>query len=174
MAGKLTARDAPTIDNDRRGYVSGRALEGVVMSAVTDEALQAAYDARFKDAAPQTEYSAAHILVEDEEKAAELLAQAGRRGRFRRTGQGQFHRYRVGRQWRRSGLVRPGHDGQALRRGRRRRRGRQVSGPVKTDFGWHLILVKETRVAAQPTLDDLRDELAAEIEQQAIDDKIAE
>jgi hypothetical protein len=38
MAGKLTKRDALQIDNDTRGYVSGRALEGVVMSAVTDEA----------------------------------------------------------------------------------------------------------------------------------------
>jgi peptidyl-prolyl cis-trans isomerase C len=45
----------------------------------------------------------------------------------------------------------------------------KVAGPIKTDFGYHLILVKETRVAAQPTLDDLRDELAAQIEQQAIE-----
>jgi peptidyl-prolyl cis-trans isomerase C len=44
---------------------------------------------------------------------------------------------------------------------------------VKTDFGWHLILVKETRVAAKPTLDDVREELAAEIER-AIEAKIKE
>ena len=45
----------------------------------------------------------------------------------------------------------------------------KVIGPVKTDFGYHLILVKETRLAALPTLDDIRDELAAEIEQKAIE-----
>ncbi len=75
MEGKLTRRDALQLENDKRGYVSSRALEGVVLGAVTDEALQAAYDAKFKDAKPQTEYSASHILVADEAKAKELLAQ---------------------------------------------------------------------------------------------------
>ena len=45
----------------------------------------------------------------------------------------------------------------------------KIVGPVKTDFGFHLILVKESRLASLPTLDDIRDELAAEIEQKAIE-----
>jgi peptidyl-prolyl cis-trans isomerase C len=49
-----------------------------------------------------------------------------------------------------------------------------VTEPVLSDFGYHLILVKETRVAEQPTLDMLRDELAAEIENAAIAAKIDE
>jgi peptidyl-prolyl cis-trans isomerase C len=50
----------------------------------------------------------------------------------------------------------------------------KVTDPVKSDFGWHLILVSETRVAEQPTLDDLREELAAEVENKAVEAKIAE
>ena len=50
----------------------------------------------------------------------------------------------------------------------------KVSAPVQTDFGWHLVLVKETRIAEKPTLDDMRDELAVEIETAAIDATIAE
>ena len=49
-----------------------------------------------------------------------------------------------------------------------------VVGPVQSDFGWHLVLVKETRVAAQPTLDEMREELAGEIESKAIETKIAD
>ncbi|MFM7444337.1 MAG: peptidylprolyl isomerase, partial [Tabrizicola sp.] len=45
-----TARDEANILNDRRAYLSGIVIEEVVKSAVTDEALQAAYDAKFKDA----------------------------------------------------------------------------------------------------------------------------
>jgi peptidyl-prolyl cis-trans isomerase C len=73
--GEPSLRDRLALENDRRGYLSGVALQSVVQAAVTEEALQAAYDARFKDAAPQMEYNAAHILVESEEKANELKAQ---------------------------------------------------------------------------------------------------
>ena len=157
------------MDNDKRGYVSGRALEGVVMNAVTDTALQAAYDARFKDATAQTEYSAAHILVDDEAKAAELLAQLEAGADFAELAKANSTDTGSGANggdlgWFGLGMmVKPFEDAVvAAEVGK-------VAGPVKSDFGYHLILVKETRIAAQPTLDDLRDELAAQIEQQAIE-----
>jgi peptidyl-prolyl cis-trans isomerase C len=169
MEGKLTKRDTLQVENDKRGYVSSMALQAVVLGAVTDEALQAAYDARFKDAAPQTEYSAAHILVDSEEKAKELLAQLEGGADFAElakanstdTGSGanggELGWFGLGM------MVKPFEEAVvAATPGK-------IAGPVKTDFGFHLILVKETRVAAQPTLDDLREELAAEIEQQAIE-----
>lgn len=174
MDGKLTRRDTLHIENEERGYVSARALEAVVRGAVTDEALQAAYDARFKDAAPQTEYNAAHILVADEAKAKELLAQLEAGADFAElaktnstdTGSGA-----VGGDlgWFGLGMmVKPFEEAVvAAEVGK-------VAGPVQSDFGFHLILVKETRVAAQPTLDDIRDELATEIEQKAIEAHVTE
>jgi peptidyl-prolyl cis-trans isomerase C len=45
----------------------------------------------------------------------------------------------------------------------------EVSEPVQTQFGWHLIQLKETRLAAAPSLDEVRDEIASEIEQAAIE-----
>ncbi len=71
----MSARDDANVTNDRRSYLSGVVIDGVVKAAVTDATLQAAYDEKFKDAAPQTEYHAAHILVETEEKAKELKAE---------------------------------------------------------------------------------------------------
>ncbi len=169
MEGKLTRRDALQLENDQRGYVSSRALEGVVLGAVTDEALQAAYDAKFKDAKPQTEYSAAHILVADEAKAKELLAQLEDGADFAGLAKANSTDTGSGANggdlgWFGLGMmVKPFEEAVvAATPGK-------IVGPVKTDFGYHLILVKETRLAAQPTLDDLRDELAAEIEQKAIE-----
>ena len=174
MDGKLTRRDTLHLENEERGYVSARALEAVVRGAVTDAALQAAYDARFKDAAPQTEYNAAHILVADEAKAKELLAQLEAGADFAElaktnstdTGSGA-----VGGDlgWFGLGMmVKPFEEAVvAAELGK-------VVGPVQSDFGFHLTLVKETRVAAQPTLDDIRDELATEIEQQAIEAHVTE
>ena len=170
----LTKRDLLQLENERRGYVSGVALQGVVAGAVTDEALQAAYDARFKDAAPQTEYSAAHILVDSEEKANDLktqieggadfaeLAKANSTDTGSGANGGDLGWFGLGM------MVKPFEDAVvAAEVGK-------IAGPIKTDFGWHLILVKETRVAVAPTLDELRDELAAEIEQKAVEAKIAE
>ena len=174
MDGKLTRRDTLHLENEERGYVSARALEAVVRGAVTDAALQAAYDARFKDAAPQTEYNAAHILVADEAKAKELLAELEAGADFAElaktnstdTGSGaaggDLGWFGLGM------MVKPFEEAVvAAEVGK-------VAGPVQSDFGFHLILVKETRVAAQPTLDDIRDELATEIEQQAIEAHVTE
>lgn len=169
MDGKLTKKDNLQLENDKRGYVSSIALQSVVLGAVTDEALQAAYDARFKDAAPQTEYSAAHILVDSEEKAKELLTQLEGGADFAELAKANSTDTGSGANggdlgWFGLGMmVKPFEEAVvAATPGK-------IAGPIKTDFGYHLILVKETRVAAQPTLDDLRDELAAEIEQKAIE-----
>jgi peptidyl-prolyl cis-trans isomerase C len=171
---ELGPRAAASIENDKRGYVSGLAIEGIVKAAVTDEALQAAYDARFKDAAPQTEYNAAHILVATQEEADKLkadlaggtdfaeLAKAHSTDTGSGANGGDLGWFGLG------AMVKPFEDAVvAAKVG-------EVAGPVQSDFGFHLILVKETRVADQPTLDQMRDELAAEVENAAIKGKIDE
>lgn len=170
----LSTRDTATLENEQRGYVSGVAIQRIVEVAVTEEALQAAYDARFKDAAPQTEYNAAHILVDTIEEATALKAELAAGADFAAlakehstdTGSGaaggDLGWFGLG------AMVKPFEDAViAAKPG-------EVTEPVLSDFGYHLILVKETRVAEQPTLDMLRDELAAEIENAAIAAKIDE
>jgi peptidyl-prolyl cis-trans isomerase C len=170
----LGPRELSTIDNDKRGLVSGVAIEGIVAEAVTDAAVQAAYDARFKDAAPQTEYNAAHILVATAEEAEKLKTELAGGADFAElakahstdTGSGatggDLGWFGLG------AMVKPFEDAVvAAKVG-------EVTGPVQTDFGFHLLLVKETRIADKPTLDQLRDELAAEVENTAINAKIEE
>ena len=169
----LSLQDRLNVENQRRGYVSGVALESVIAAAVTDAALQKAYDARFAESAPQTEFNAAHILVATEEEALKLKAELDSGADFATlakanstdTGSGQ-NGGDLG--WfGRGAMVKPFEDAVlAAEIGK-------VTAPIKSDFGWHLILVKETRIAAAPTLDDLRDELAGQIEQEAVAAHIA-
>jgi peptidyl-prolyl cis-trans isomerase C len=169
----MSLQDRLNVENQRRGYMSGVALEVVIAAAVTDAALQKAYDERFAAAAPQTEFNAAHILVATEEEALKLKAELDGGADFAAlakasstdTGSGQnggdLGWFGLG------AMVKPFEDAVvAAEVGK-------VTAPVRSDFGWHLVLVKETRIAAAPTLDDLRDELAAEIEQEAIASHIA-
>jgi peptidyl-prolyl cis-trans isomerase C len=169
VANKLKLTNQLQLDHSRRDYLANVALTEVVMGAVTDEALQAAYDTRFKDYAPQKEFSAAHILVDVEEKANELRGQLDGGADFAKlakanstdTGSGanggDLGWFGIGQ------MVKPFEDAVvAAEIGK-------VAGPIKSDFGWHLILVKETRIAEKPTLEAMREELASELQNRAID-----
>ncbi len=168
----ISKKDQIFLDNDRRGYISGVAIQKLITGAVTDEALKAAYDAKFKDAVPATEYSAAHILVADEAKATELktlldggadfadLAKANSTDTGSGANGGDLGWFGKGM------MVKPFEDAVLTAEIGK------VVGPVKSDFGYHLILVKETRPVAQPTLDDLREELASEIEGKVIEGEV--
>jgi peptidyl-prolyl cis-trans isomerase C len=71
----LTKKDTLALADQRRNYLSNVALGAGIATAVTEQAIQAAYDAKYKEAAPTLEYHAAHILVDSAEKAADLLKQ---------------------------------------------------------------------------------------------------
>jgi peptidyl-prolyl cis-trans isomerase C len=170
--GTPSKRDALVVENAARQHLSGVALQAVITAAVTDAALQAAYDARFAGAVAQTEYNAAHILVDTEEKATALKAEIEAGADFAEVAKanstdgaaangGDLGWFGVGM------MVKPFEDAVLSAEVGK------VTGPVQTDFGWHLLIVKETRLAAQRTIDELRDELAAEVEQAAIAAHIA-
>lgn len=170
----LSPRHTATLENDTRGYVSGVAIEAIILDAVTEEALQAAYDARFKDAEPQTEYNAAHILVETLEEAEKLKADLAGGADFAELAKASSIDTGSGANggdlgWFGLGvMVKPFEDavtGATVG---------EVAGPVQSDFGYHLVLVKETRIAENPPLDQIRDELAAEIENAAVEARLKE
>jgi len=172
--GAPSKRDELWIATEGRNYLAGKALQEVVKTAVTDEALQAAYDAKYTAAPAEQEFNAAHILVDSEEKAKELKAQIDGGADFAElakanstdTGSavngGDLGWFGLGM------MVKPFEDAVvAATPG-------TVVGPVQTDFGWHIIKVNEARDAAKPTIDEVRDELAAGIEQAAVEAHVTE
>jgi peptidyl-prolyl cis-trans isomerase C len=167
------ARVGLALRNETRSLRAGEVVNELATAAVTDEALQAAYDAAYASVEPATEFNAAHILVATEEEAAAVTARLEAGEDFGAvatevstdTGSGA-NGGDLG--WFGMGMmVKPFEDAVvAMTPG-------TVAGPVQTDFGWHLIQLKETREAAKPTLEEVREELAAGIEQTAIADHIA-
>lgn len=170
----LGPRAIATLDNEKRGYISGLAIDAIVKEAVTDEALQKAYDDRFKDAKPQTEYNAAHILVATEEEANALKEQLAGGADFAELAKAKSTDTGSGANGGDLGWFGLGMMVKPFEEAVVGAKVGEVTGPVQTDFGYHLILVKETRIAEKPTLDQLRDELAAEVENNAITAKIDE
>ncbi|MBL9072721.1 peptidylprolyl isomerase [Tabrizicola sp.] len=170
----LGPRAIATLDNEKRGYISGLAIDSIVKEAVTDEALQKAYDDRFKDAKPQTEYNAAHILVATEKEANALKEQLAGGADFAELAKAKSTDTGSGANGGDLGWFGLGMMVKPFEEAVVGAKVGEVTGPVQTDFGYHLVLVKETRIAEKPTLDQLRDELAAEVENKAITARIDE
>ncbi len=161
------------VENERRGALAELAAEAAVQNAVDDTEVQAAYDKEVADFKPAPEFNASHILVDSEEKAKALKADidggkdfaevatanssdgsAANGGELGWFGMGQmvpeFETTVVG-----------------LEVG-------QVSEPVKSQFGWHVIKLNDKRETAPPPLDQARPEIENQLRQQALEAKLVE
>jgi peptidyl-prolyl cis-trans isomerase C len=168
LGDSLSKKATIAIEGLKRSYLSNEALLAGIKDAVSEAEIQKAYDAKYKDMAPSLEYHASHILVDSEDKAKELLAEIDGGKAFADLAKanskdgsaangGDLGWFGLG------AMVKPFEDAVvAAPVGK-------VVGPIKTDFGWHLILVSETRTKAAPPLADVQDEIAKEVQKAAIE-----
>jgi peptidyl-prolyl cis-trans isomerase C len=162
------------LDNEERTLRAVEAAERIAAERVTDEAIQAAYDESFGTQAPGTEYNAAHILVETEAEAQAIVEELAGGADFGAIARERSQDPGSGAQggdlgWFGAGMmVQPFEEAvAALEPG-------AVSAPVETQFGWHVIRLTETRPVPVPTLDEVRDQIAGQLEQEAVEAAIAE
>lgn len=161
------------IDNETRALLASEAIRGVMDLPVNEDDLKAAYAARYADQDPETEYHAAHILVETENEAKDIVTQLGEGADFGdlaktlSTGPSGPNGGDLG--WFGPGvMVESFFDAaSALEAG-------EVSAPVETQFGWHVIKMIETRKSDIPSLEDVRETLQEELRQKIFDDLIAQ
>ena len=164
---ELSRRNELLLENERRALAVNEALEVVAAAALTEEALQDAYDAAYAGAEPETEYNAAHILVENEELARRLIAALAdgedfaELAREHSTGPSGANGGDLG--WFGKGMMVPEFEAAvvALEPG-------QVSEPVQTQFGWHVVKLNETRQKDAPTLNEVRDQLVEQVQRAAV------
>ncbi|WP_121631148.1 peptidylprolyl isomerase [Tropicibacter alexandrii] len=166
-----TRRVRVSLENERRSLMAAEAITKIAERATTDNAIQAAYDAEYANAEMGKEFNASHILVETEEEAAEILAEVkggadfAETARARSTGPSGPNGGSLG--WFSAGMmVQPFQTAvESLNVG-------DVTGPVQTQFGWHVIKLNETRVKEAPALEEVRAELVQKVQQDAVQDHI--
>ncbi|MEN8837364.1 MAG: peptidylprolyl isomerase [Celeribacter marinus] len=150
------------MQNETRAIFAGAALEEMAERAMTDEAIEAFYNETYASAEPSREYRAAHILVETEDEAKALLVDLdggvdfADLARQKSTGPSGPNGGDLG--WFGKGMmVAPFEEAvAAMEEG-------AVSAPVQTQFGWHIIKLVETRLQDIPSLDDMREEIEAQL-----------
>jgi peptidyl-prolyl cis-trans isomerase C len=149
-------------------------LEKKIEEAVTEEALAARYDAFKAENPPETEVKARHILLEEEEAAKSVIAELEGGADFaelakeRSTGPSGPNGGDLG--YFTQGMMVEEFATAAFALDP----GSYSKEPVKTQFGWHVILVEDKRDTTPPTLEELRDQLSQEIQQETVQEMLTE
>jgi peptidyl-prolyl cis-trans isomerase C len=137
----------------------------------TEAELIAAYETAVESLSG-TEYKARHILLDTEEDAREVIALLEAGGQFADLAK-EHSTGPTGPQGGDLGWLTPdsvvspfAEAVQALPLGT------YTSDPVQTQFGWHVILVEESREQDPPGLDSMRAELSTAVQRQKIEDYI--
>ena len=175
----LSKRDTAALEVEKRAYLAGSVLEKVASAEPTEDELKAAYDQAFGGQhAERQEYNAAHILVKTKEEAeaiekqlkegADFGALAAEKSTDPTSGpnKGDLGWFQPDQ------MVAPFADAlKAMKKG-------DVSQPVGTQFGWHVIKLIDQRAVVPPKFDEVKDQIAVQVRrdkvQAAIEARVAE
>jgi peptidyl-prolyl cis-trans isomerase C len=147
-------------------------LEQEAQKAITPEAARKLYDETAKSVTPEQEVRARHILVESEDEAKQAQARVKGGEDFAKVAGdlskdpgsktdggdlGFFTKDRMVEPFAEAAFkMEPG----------------QISDPVKSQFGWHVIKVEEKRTKPVPSFEEMKDQVNAYLERKAQQDLI--
>ena len=164
---------AAALDIRRKDQLAKAYLEDYVKAhPITDAEIQTTYD-KAKAGPIEPEYRARHILVQTEAEAKKIIADLGKKAKFEDLAKKQSKD--------------PGSakNGGALDWSDRRafvpefsaalaglKKGETTKTPVKTQFGYHVIRLDDTRQPTMPPLDAVRGEIVKQLQQSRVRDAI--
>ena len=140
--------------------------------STTPEAIAKLYDDTIKALPPEEEVHARHILVETEDQAKEVVKCLGKGEDFGKLSAELSKDPGSGKQggdlgWFTRERMVPEFADVAFKTAVG-----QISAPVKTQFGWHVLKVEEKRLHQPPKLEDVKDQIAQYLERKAQQDII--
>lgn len=164
---------AAALDIRRKDQLAKGFLEDYIKThPVTDAEIQAMYD-KAKAEAVNPEYRARHILVKTEAEAKKIIADLGKKAKFedlaKKLSQDPGSAKNGGAlDWAdRNAFVKEFSDAMAGLK-----KGEFTKTPVKSQFGYHIIRLEDTRMPQLPPLDTVRGEIVKQLQQQRVRDAI--
>jgi peptidyl-prolyl cis-trans isomerase C len=135
---------------------------------VTDADIKAEYD-KFVAANGGKEFKARHILVEKEDEAKKIIADLKKGQKFEEMAKKQSKDPGSGANggdldWATPSSYVPEFSQALLKL----KKGETTAAPVKSQFGWHVIRVDDIRDAQLPKLDEVRPQIAQQLQQQKL------
>ncbi len=178
-AAREAGMDQTEIFAQRQKYLEERALRRAyfneaIAGAVTEDAARAEYDAFVQQFEPQDEVRASHILVESEEEANQIKAELDGGADFAELAKehsidpgaangGDLGFFGHGM------MVKPFEDAAfALANVG------DVSAPVQSQFGWHIIKLEEKRQSAPPSFEQVAPQIQNQLLMRSFTEKVDE
>lgn len=165
---EMSKRVAIALENEQRSLQAAEYMQGIMEGALTEAALAEEYATAYADGDRGVEFNASHILVGTEAEAAELAERArggedfAELAKAHSTGPSGPNGGELG--WFGEGMMVPEFETAVKEMGVG-----DVSDPVQTQFGWHVIKLNDTRVAEAPKLEEVRGELEDAVRTKAVD-----
>ncbi|MDA7429954.1 peptidylprolyl isomerase [Primorskyibacter aestuariivivens] len=164
----ISKRVAIALENEQRSLQAAEYMQGIMEEALTEAAVAEEYATAYADGDRGVEFNASHILVGTEAEAAELAERArggedfAELAKAHSTGPSGPNGGELG--WFGEGMMVPEFETAVKAMGVG-----DVSDPVQTQFGWHVIKLNDTRVAEAPKLEEVRAELEDAVRTKAVD-----
>lgn len=171
LTGKTPRFVALSLENEERSQLAALAIEDTI-SAITEEEARASYDAQYGNAEGGQEFDASHILLETLEDAQAVKTELDAGADFAETAKarstGPSGPGGGGLGWFGEGRMVPEFEAavKTLEVG-------EVSEPVETQFGWHIVKLNDKRTGAVPTFEEVEPEIVEQLRAQAVEQQIA-
>lgn len=159
------------LENEMRALLAQENIQQLRNATIPEEAVQAAYDEAFGNLEPEFEYNASHILVETEDEAKALVTELEGGENFaelakeKSTGPSGPRGGELG--WFGAGAMVAEFEAAVTTLDVE-----EISPPVQTEFGWHVLRLNEKREKAAPTLEETRDNIIADLQQRSVQGRI--
>ena len=157
------------LDAAKKAILTQASLQAYLKAnPITDAEIKKEYDSKV-GGANGTEYKASHILVKTEDEAKKLIAELDKGGKF----PALANKHSLDAKESKNGgdlgwfspsqMVAPFSEAAA-----KLEKGKYTKAPIQTQFGWHVILLEDSRKQAVPPLEAVKEQLTPMLQRQKI------
>ena len=158
-------------ENQIRTYLANLYIEKITLRKLSETRIKEFYESQYKISAADKEFNASHILLETESEASEVQSMLKANKGFselaktRSTGPSGPSGGNLG--WFSKGMMVPPFEKAVLGL-----KVGEISDPIQTQFGWHIIKLIDVREKAIPSLEEVRPEIEQSLRQEDVKTEI--
>lgn len=144
-------------------------IDSILKSEITEEAISAKYSELSSEISGKKEYSVSHILVKDKKTAEKLEKELKKSpNNFSKLAKEYSIDQETAQNGGNLGFVVEGNIIQEIADVLSKLKKDQISDPIQTKFGWHLIKLNDTRDAKMPSFEAVKETIRNELVQEKI------